>query len=92
MQIINLIKISILTLLASIILAGCGGGGSDATFENVTSTIPVTMCNDATTPWTPLSSGDVVSTSNNTQLKFDHDSNGNKQVCVVSGSATVIRF
>ena len=90
----NKIKLIILTTLLAAAFVGCGGGGgSSASFESETATAIVT-CNVTDTSWTPLSSGDVVSASADTQLKFDHDSSGNKQVCVVAtnpaGSATVI--
>jgi len=91
----NILKNKLLNLAIILfytaILVGCSGdNGSSASFNSNTA-IPVTMCNDATTPWTALSSGDTVSATTASQLKFDHDSNGNKQVCVVTGSATVLK-
>lgn len=92
-KIINKLTIVLITTLTIITLSGCGGGGgggSDASFKSNTATA-IAVCNVTDTSWTLLDSGDVVSTSNNTQLKFDHDSNGNKQVCVVTGNATVLK-
>ena len=83
------IKLILLTLLVSIILAGCGGG-SDASFENPILVDSVATCNSTNTSWTIVNSGDVVSATASTQLKFDHDSSNNKQVCVVTGSATIL--
>lgn len=88
------IKTKSLSLLFAIILAitfiGCGGGGggSSSSFESEIGT-NIVMCDNTNPVWTKLSSNDTITTTTNTQLKFDHDSNGNKQVCVVSGSATV---
>jgi len=91
MKMINIIKLTLITLLASIILAGCGGGGSDASFENTTTTgVTAASCSGAISTWTTVTSGDVVSATDGSQLKFDHDSSNNKKVCVVSGSATIL--
>ena len=95
MRVLNRIKTTTLAVITAITLIGCGGGGgSKASFES-NSAIAIAICNNTNTSWTTLSSGDVVSGSINAQLKFDHDSNGNKQVCLVTttpaGSATVIK-
>ena len=88
MKTINKIKLTVATLLTLTILTGCGGGGGgDASFENGSTAIAVASCN---TSWTTVTKGDVVSATSATQLKFDHDSSGNKQVCVVSGTATIL--
>lgn len=86
------IKLILSTLLASIILTGCGGGGgSDASFENPTPTgTVVASCTLPLASWTTVNSGDVVSATSGSQVKFDHDSSNNKKVCVVTGSATII--
>jgi hypothetical protein len=83
----NIYKLTAVSILFAITFTGCSeGGGSNASFESNTAT-SIAMCPS----WTPLDSGDVVSSAENTQLVFDHDINGKKQVCVVSGSATVIK-
>lgn len=94
MKKINIIKLTFITLLASIVLAGCGGGGSDASFENTTTGTIVASCTLPLASWTTITTGDVVSATSGTQLKFDHDSSNNKKVCVVvttpAGSATIL--
>jgi len=85
----NIYKLTIVSILFAMTLIGCGGG-SDAAFESDTATA-IAECDLTDTSWTPLYSGNVVSATEDTQLKFDHDSDGNKQVCVVSGTATVIK-
>jgi ABC-type glycerol-3-phosphate transport system substrate-binding protein len=81
-----------IVLLSIAIFAGCGGGGggSSASFESNTATA-IVMCNATDTSWTALNSGDTVSATQTSQLKFDHDSSGEKKVCVVTGSATVLK-
>ena len=88
MRTINKIKLTIVTLLSLIALSGCGGGG--ASFENTNTGTPIASCAGAISTWTTVSSGNVVSATSGTQLKFDHDSSNNKKVCVVSGSATLL--
>ena len=92
MHTINIIKLTLISLLASIILAGCGGGGggSSASFENTTTGTTVASCSGAISTWTTVNSGDTVSATSGSQIKFDHDSSNNKKVCVVSGSATIL--
>lgn len=94
MHTINIIKLTLISLLASIVLAGCGGGGgggSDASFENTSTGTTVVQCNVANTSWTPLNPGDVVSTTSiNTVLRWDHSQTNDKRVCVDSGSATIL--
>ena len=83
------LKNILLTIIFTMTLIGCGGGGYISS-EGDTETA-IVMCNTTNPVWTTLSSGDIVSTTANSQLMFDHDSNNNKQVCVVSGSATVTK-
>ncbi len=89
MKFTNKIKLIVLATLSLTILGGCGGGGgSDSSFKSESS-IDVASCAGAISTWTTVSSGDVVTASSGSQIKFDHDSDGVKKVCVVSGSATV---
>lgn len=90
MKTINKVKLTIITLIALTALGGCGGGGSSGSFENTSSGAAVTSCAGAIATWTTVSGGDVVSATANSTIKFDHDSSGNKKVCVVSGSATIL--
>lgn len=72
---------------------GCGeDGGSDASFESTGSTI--IGCSDTTDipdGYTSLSSGDtIVKDSDDTEVVIYHDSDGNKKICVSTGSAYII--
>ena len=79
------------TLIASslsiLLFVGCGEGS--AKYTGVATTT-VASCSGAISTWTTVSSGDVVVGDNGAVLKFDHDSNGDKKVCVVSGAAKVL--
>jgi len=86
---VHTIKLILLIITTLLLLGGCGGGGSSS-FENTTSGTTVASCTLPLSSWTTISSGSVVSTTASSQIKFDHDSNGDKKVCVVSGSATVL--
>jgi ABC-type glycerol-3-phosphate transport system substrate-binding protein len=83
MKTISKIKLTIIIILALTVLSGCGG-------SSTSSGIAVASCSGAISTWTTVSGGDVVSATTSSQIKFDHDSGGNKKVCVVSGSATVL--
>jgi uncharacterized lipoprotein YehR (DUF1307 family) len=94
MQTITKLKLSLISTLSLMLLSGCGGGGgSDASFESGNTGTTVASCSGAISTWTTVNSGDVVSATSGTQLKFDHDSSNNKKVCVVittpAGSATI---
>ncbi len=93
-------RLNILTLTVSVILAlllsACGGGG-DASFSNGETIVQVDVnCTGATTAaiatYIELNSGDaLVKNDNNTSVKIYHDVNGTKKVCLVSGSAHIVR-
>ena len=96
-------KLKILTLMSItslvLLLSGCGGGG-DSSFKNATSTstIAITVaCKttpsalDIDTYETLLSNDTVVKDDSNTTVSIYHDSNGNKKVCLVNGSAHIVR-
>lgn len=91
MKNVKQIKIVALALITLTALIGCGGGGGGGSNSSAAETVVV--CNDTNTSWTTLQSADVVTATANTQLKFEHDSDGKKQVCVVettpAGSATI---
>ena len=90
MKLKNKIKLTLLTLVTISALSGCGGGGGGASFESTSSGTAIASCTGAISTWTTVNSGNVVSATSGSQIKFDHDSNGDKKVCVVSGSATLI--
>lgn len=89
MNITNKKKLIVLSFGALIALSGCGGGGN-ASFENTDVSTPIASCTLPLASWTTVNSADVVSATSGTQIKFDHDSSGNKKVCVVSGTATLL--
>jgi hypothetical protein len=93
----------LMTIVSTFIIIGfsaCGGGGGgdDASFENSESKIPIDV-NCTTTPtsaqisnYIPLQSGDnIVKEVTDTEISIYHDVDGNKKVCLVSGSAYIIR-
>jgi hypothetical protein len=96
----NMIKIASLSLLTLITVSftACGGGGDDASFTNSENLVDITIpCQ--TTPTTTdianyitVNSGDViVKEEDNTTISIYHDINGTKKVCLVSGSAHIIK-
>ena len=90
-----ILSLSIITLLFS---ACGGGGGSDASFSNAEQKIDINeTC--ITTPtssdisnYITLESGDtIIKDADNTVISTYHDVNGTKKVCLVSGSAYILR-
>lgn len=79
----NIIKLIAIPFF--IIFVGCGGGNGGGTGS------VVALCTDNISDWTLVSSGDVVVGSSDAILKFDHDSENVKKVCVTSGSAHVLK-
>lgn len=100
MKIDTIRKYFVHTMLAfglALFFAACGGGGDSASFDgnstgnqidiNVTCTTPATISS-----YIALVSGDViVQTGSNTTIETYHDINGDKRVCLVSGSAYILR-
>ena len=88
-------KTVIITIAISLatLFVGCGGGGSDSSFEGTTGTIAVVTCdnNDSAinTTWTDLQSGDTVVAETDTELLWKQTTI--KQVCEKIGSAEVVR-
>lgn len=76
----------IFTILA-LLFVGCGG---DSTQSSTNSSIAVASCSLSIESWTTVGSGDTVSADAGAQLQFDHDSSGNKKVCVVTGNAQIL--
>ena len=95
----NIIKTSIFSLLAITSFSACGvGGGDSASFENSEILIPITIA-CVTTPtstdissYETLNSGDtIVKDTNDTVVSIYHDVDGNKKVCLESGTAHIVR-
>jgi ABC-type phosphate transport system ATPase subunit len=88
----NILKISITTLLITIFI-GCGGSGDDSSFKNSEEIIQIVDCN-STTGYTTVETGDVVIQNNSsveTKIKTVFNTDSSKKVCVLSGSAHIIR-
>jgi len=83
-----------LSFLLAISFSACGGG-SDASFENSETMIPIDV--NCTTPATiatyiTVNSGDaIVKEEENTTISIYHDINGTKKICLESGKAYIIR-
>ena len=96
----NLLLITLTTLVTVSFSACGGGGGDDAGFSNTTTEnrvdINITCITPVTTTainsYVTMLSGDVlVQATNNTTVETYHDTNGTKKICLVSGSAYVVR-
>lgn len=85
------------TVFLALLLSACGGGGgSDASFEsgNTTNNSTKIQIVDCNTPpvYTSIQTGDVlVKETTPTTVNIVHDSNNNKEVCVSSGMAHLLR-
>lgn len=82
----NKFLVLIFVLISSIIFTGCGS--TDSSSEDNQLGVSVISCEKG---WTDIDSNNTVSSSNSTQLKFSHDSIGTKKVCVLTGSAFVLK-
>jgi len=88
MKNINIFKLSLATLLTITIFTGCGGGGDGASFENSETLITLQNCET----YTDILAGDlVVQDSTNTSIKTVFNTDGSKKVCVLTGSAHIVR-
>lgn len=77
------------TILLAMIFAGCGGGGgSGGTAEGSgTSNITITPC----ATYIPVYTGDtIVKDSDGTSVEV-RDTDGQREICVLSGSAHIVR-
>lgn len=74
------VKLYFLSIVVMISLSSCGTASDDG---NVT----IVSCTDG---WTNITNSSDISTADSSQLKFSHDSEGNKKVCSLTGSATVV--
>ncbi len=83
------------TSLIALLLSACGGGGggsSDASFDSGNTKISVITCNTTTPVYTTIETGDLlVKEVTPTEVIIVHDNNNNKKVCVISGSAHLLR-
>lgn len=97
----NLI-LTIVTIIAVSVFSGCGNTDeghfdSSSSTNNNSNTITIAIDVACTTPATissyiELKSGDtIVKNSDGTSIETYHDANGAKKVCLVSGSASIVR-
>ncbi len=93
MKINKLIQLAAFTTII-IGFSACGGGGGGSTFKNSETLIPITVtCKTPATidDYLSLESGDVIAEDENATIKTYHDTNGTKKVCLVSGTAHIIK-
>ena len=81
-----------ITMFATLLLlsacSGGGGGDGGGSFNTGLEQITITNCNAYTIAQT---SDLIVKDSATTTIQIIHDSNGSKSVCVITGSAHIIR-
>lgn len=87
------IYLVISSIVLALLLSACGGAGSsDASFDSGNKKIAVIACNTTTPVYTDIETGDLLGKEvTPTNVTIIHDTNGNKKVCVVSGSAHLLR-
>jgi len=88
----NKIYLIISTTLLALLLSACGGGGGggDATFDSGNTKVPIVDCSTST--YTDIVVGDLlVKEDDSTTVTIVHNTNGTKRICVVSGSAHLLR-
>ncbi len=98
MKLKNILKLAFVSTFAITSFTACGGGGSDGSFSDSETKIDITIA-CKTTPsateidsYITLNSGDtIVKTTPSTTISTYHDTNDVKKVCLVSGSAYILR-
>ena len=80
-----------ITLAVILGFTACGGG--DAAFEGTSVEVSIVTCDSGTIDtYTQLQSGDVIiKDEDNTTINTYHDIDGNKKICVDTGSAHIVR-
>ena len=76
------------SLSLALFLSACGGNG-EGTFDTGEQKITVPVCVDSNLTVTPNDL--LVKDDSNTTVTISHDANGTKTVCVLTGSAHIIR-
>jgi len=86
------------TIFIGILLSGCGSGDSTdsnapVVIDEGATSIAVEVCSDlSSVAFTEIETGDVLSVEDaNTTVKFKHDVDSSKYVCVLSGKAFLWR-
>jgi hypothetical protein len=76
------------SLFLALLFSACGGGDGEGHFDTGEEKIAITSCETYIT----IQDNDLlVKDDSNTTVKIVHDSNGTKTICVVTGSAHLIR-
>lgn len=82
------IVLIISSLFLALLFSACGGGDGEGNFDTGSQEINVTQCET----YTIIQINDLlVKDNSDTTVKIVHDSNGTKTICIVSGSAHLIR-
>lgn len=83
------IYLIISSITLALLLSACGGGGgSDASFDDAQNKITLQMCET----YTDIQTGDtIIQNETNTSIKTVFNTDGSKKVCVLSGSAYILR-
>lgn len=82
------IVLIISTISLALLFSACGGGDGEGNFDTGQQKIDITSCETYTT----IQTNDLlVKDDENTTVKIVHDSNSTKTICVVTGSAHLIR-
>lgn len=90
-------KLTAIAVSIALFLSACGG--EDASFKEESTTISLVGIDCVTTPtatdidgYETLESGDtIIKDDDNTTISIYHDVDGVKKVCLVSGSAHILR-
>lgn len=98
MKLKNILKLTLISTFAITSFTACGGGGSAGSFSDSETKIDITIA-CKTTPsaididnYITLNTGDtIVKTTPSTTISTYHDTSGVKKVCLVSGSAYILR-
>lgn len=87
--------LSTISIISTAFIFNACGGSDEASFKESNTIVPINIT--CTTPATidtyiELQSNDtIVKNQENTKVEIYHDVNGLKKVCLVSGSASIVR-
>lgn len=83
------IYLIISSIVLALLLSACGGGGGTGDSGSSSTQIQVVDCDTNTT--TPLLSGDTLVQETDDTTVTITDTNGDKEVCVDTGAAHIVR-
>jgi len=78
------------SLLIALLFSACGGGDGEGNFDTGEQKIDIVKC-DTNTSTVIVTNDLLVKDDSNTTVKIVHDANGTKTICVLTGSAHLIR-